>query len=159
MAIKLVVQRATQEQLLPEDRELQRWAEAVLNREVPGYEVIMRLVDEAEARQLNSSYRNRETATNVLSFPSALPEEIQSQLEAETGYRQLGDLVVCASLVNREASEQGKAVSDHWAHLVIHGILHLLGHDHQRADQASAMEQLEKEILNSLGIADPYAPR
>jgi probable rRNA maturation factor len=159
MGVELVVQKVTQEGQLPGDKDLKCWAEAVLRKYSPGYQVIIRLVDEDEARQLNASYRDRDAATNVLSFRSALPEEIQSHLETETGNRQLGDLVICAPVVNREAREQDKPGRDHWAHLVIHGILHLLGHDHQRPEQAIAMEQLENEILASLGIPDPYVSR
>ena len=159
MGIEVVIQRATQEQNIPGDKDFLLWAQSALNKETQNLEVIIRLVDEDEGRRLNASFRNRDAATNVLSFPSDLPEAIQSQLETGTGSRPLGDLVICAPVVIREALEQGKAVRDHWAHLVIHGILHLLGHVHDNPEQASIMEQLEFEILATLGIADPYKCR
>ncbi len=159
MSIEVVIQRATQEQNTPGDRDFLAWTQAALKTEPQNLEVIIRLVDEDEGRRLNASFRKRDAATNVLSFRSDLPEDIQSQLETGTGSRPLGDLVICAPVVIREALEQGKAVRDHWAHLVIHGILHLLGYEHESPDQAGTMEQLEIEILATLSVADPYIHR
>ena len=112
-------------------------------------EVSVCLVDEGEMARLNSRYRGKDTATNVLSFPADLPPEI--------GLPLLGDLVICAPLVDAEAAAQQKPVDAHWAHLTIHGVLHLLGYDHQAPDQAAEMEALEISLLASMGIADPYA--
>ena len=109
----------------------------------------MRIVDEAEGRALNARWRGRDYATNVLSFPAELPPGVALPL--------LGDLVVCAPVVAREAAEQGKPEADHWAHLVIHGTLHLLGFDHESESDAVVMEGLERELLAGLGIGDPYA--
>ena len=108
-----------------------------------------RIVDEAEGRALNERWRGRDHATNVLSFPAELPPGVALPL--------LGDLVVCAPVVAREAAEQGKAEADHWAHLVIHGTLHLLGFDHETEAEATVMEDLERALLAGLGIGDPYA--
>lgn len=109
----------------------------------------VRIVDAEEGRALNQRWRERDRPTNVLSFPADLPPELELPL--------LGDLVLCAPVVLREAAEQGKRVEDHWAHLVIHGVLHLLGMDHQDDAEAEEMEQREREILAALGIGDPYA--
>ncbi len=155
----LVVQRLTEAGLTPKDEDFQRWAAAALAPGPSRFDITIRLVDEDESRQLNASYRKRDTATNVLSFPAALGAQIQSRIEAQSGARPLGDLVICAPLVNREALVQGKPALDHWAHLTVHGILHLLGHDHEQPEQANAMEHLETEILASLGIGAPYAAR
>jgi probable rRNA maturation factor len=110
-------------------------------------DVCVRVVDEAESRQLNSDYRHKDSATNVLSFPAGidLPEALV-----------WGDVVVCSNVVAREAEAQGKTFEDHFAHMVVHGVLHLLGYDHQTADEAAAMERLEVQILDGLGISDPY---
>ena len=99
-----------------------------------------------EGRALNERWRRRAYATNVLSFPAA----------PELGGRQIGDIVVCAPVVAREAREQGKALAAHWAHMVVHGTLHLLGFDHQRAPDARRMEVRERVLLTRLGFADPY---
>jgi probable rRNA maturation factor len=110
--------------------------------------LVLRLVDRSESESLNSRYRGKGGPTNVLSFAADLPEEVALPL--------LGDIVICAPLVAEEAAGQGKAERDHWAHLVVHGVLHLLGYDHQDPAEAQRMEKLEVEILNQLGIADPY---
>jgi len=159
MSIALVVQNTTQDEQVPADRLFQQWAESVPGQGEQTVELTIRLVDEEEGRKLNSDYRNKDCATNVLSFPADLPADIQSQLENQTGRRQLGDLVLCAPLVNREAEQQGKPAQGHWAHLVIHGILHLRGYDHQSEEEALIMEQIETETLAALGIANPYEPR
>ncbi len=156
MSISLVVQRASKDQLTPGDDDLHRWAESALQGNKASYEVTIRLVDEAESRQLNANYRKHDAATNVLSFPAGIPEDIQKELESNSGRRPLGDLVICVPVVNQEAHDQGKPVIDHWAHLVVHGTLHLLGHDHEEPEQAKSMEQLEKNILLTFGIRDPY---
>ena len=105
------------------------------------------IVDEAQSRELNRSYRGKDRATNVLAFAA------DSEL---LDYDCLGDLVICAPVVQAEACEQGKSPQAHWAHLVVHGMLHLQGYDHQTEDQAAAMEALEVEILDTLGYTNPY---
>ncbi|HEX5352462.1 MAG TPA: rRNA maturation RNase YbeY [Rhodanobacteraceae bacterium] len=111
-------------------------------------ELSIRIVVAREGRALNRRYRGKDYATNVLSFPVELPRGVASPL--------VGDLVICAPVVAREAREQRKSPRDHYAHLTVHGVLHLLGHDHQNQRDASRMEKLEARILASLGIADPY---
>ncbi len=112
----------------------------------------IRIVDEQESAQLNRDYRGKDYATNVLSFGHELPDFMLAELEE----RPLGDLAICAPVVVREAAEQGKSAADHWAHMVIHGVLHLLGHDHEDDAEAEARETLERNLLKELGIADPY---
>ena len=147
MTAEVDIQRATEEPDQPDDDSLIRWAALAL-RDDPGKELTIRLVDAAESQTLNSQYRHKDSATNVLSFPADLPPELNIPL--------LGDLVICVPVVNREAAEQGKLAEAHWAHMVIHGCLHLLGHDHIDDDDAEVMEQLERQLLAELGIADPY---
>lgn len=120
---------------------------AALRRREP-VELGIRVVGAVEGRQLNRRYRGRDYATNVLSFPAEFPSGVDLAL--------LGDLVICAPVVAREAAEQGKPLRDHYAHLTIHGLLHLLGHDHDNAADAARMEKLEIRILAHLGIPDPY---
>ncbi|MDE2087017.1 MAG: rRNA maturation RNase YbeY, partial [Xanthomonadaceae bacterium] len=112
-------------------------------------ELSIRIVDADEGRELNRDYRGKDYATNVLSFEADLPPELKLPL--------IGDMVICSPVVAREAAEQGKRPRDHWAHLTVHGTLHLLGYDHIVAAEAEAMEALETRILAGLGIADPYA--
>ena len=116
-------------------------------------EVAIRLVDSGEGQAMNLQYRGKDYATNVLSFPAELPEGLPEDFD----FPQLGDLVICAPVVAREATEQGKALNDHYAHLTVHGVLHLLGFDHIDEAEAEEMEALERSILAGLGIADPYA--
>ena len=132
-----------------------QWVLAALGESTPQRGLAIRIVAEAEGRELNQRYRQRDTATNVLSFTADIPAELRAQLPMVP----LGDLVLCAPVVEREAREQGKPVQDHWAHLTVHGVLHLLGHDHQDAVSAAAMEALERKILAGLGVSDPYVPR
>lgn len=147
MTIEVDIQRATDAPEQPDDDSLIRWAALAL-RDDPGKELTIRLVDAEESQQLNSEYRHKDSPTNVLSFPADLPPELNIPL--------LGDLVICVPVVNREAAEQGKSRDAHWAHMVIHGCLHLLGHDHIDDNEADAMEQLERQLLAELNIADPY---
>lgn len=147
MTVEVDIQRATDAADQPDDDSLMRWAALAL-RDAPGKELTIRLVDADESQQLNRDYRHKDYPTNVLSFPADLPPELNIPL--------LGDLVICVPVVNREAAEQGKTRGAHWAHMVIHGCLHLLGHDHIDDDEADAMEALERQLLAELGIADPY---
>lgn len=111
-------------------------------------ELCLRVVDEAESEAMNTQYRGQHKPTNVLSFPSGLPESFDPPL--------LGDLVICASVVAREAEEQGKTLQAHWAHMLVHGVLHLLGFDHVEDGEAELMEAREIAILKKLGFANPY---
>ena len=134
----------------PDEAQLRHWCELALRQRSADSELTIRLVDEAEGRELNRTWRHKDYATNVLSFPADVPDEL---LDIPL----LGDLVICAPVVAREAAEQGKTLPAHWAHLVIHGCLHLLGYDHVEDAEAEEMEQLERELLAELGHPDPYA--
>lgn len=131
-----------------------RWADAALAEAGHGepVEITVRVVDADESQALNRDYRDKDKPTNVLSFPSELPDFLKEELELLP----LGDLVVCAPVVAAEAAEQGKALRDHWAHLTVHGVLHLLGFDHLEDEEAEAMEAMEIRALATLGIANPY---
>ncbi|MGB8715585.1 MAG: rRNA maturation RNase YbeY [Rhodanobacteraceae bacterium] len=135
---------------IPAAASFRRWVAATLEgagRSSPA-ELSIRIVDRAEGQELNRRYRHRNKATNVLSFPAELPDGIALPL--------LGDLVICAPVVAREAADQGKAPRNHWAHMTVHGTLHLLGFDHVLTEDADIMEALETRILAGMGIADPY---
>lgn len=134
--------------MLPTRKQFQRWVAAALNGQRDAAEVSIRIVGEAEGAELNRTWRHKDYATNVLSFPAELPPGIRSPL--------LGDLVICAPVVIREAAQQGKSPEAHWAHLVVHGTLHLLGYDHETGAEAEAMEALETRMLAGLGYPDPY---
>ena len=152
MQTEFEVQRVTTSSWLPDDEQFQLWISSVPAAQDHKYSLTVRLVDEHEARRFNKEYRDRDYATNVLSFPAELPEG----LPVEVRQAQLGDLLICAPVVASESREQNRPEIDHWAHLTIHGVLHLLGYDHERPDEAVVMEALETEILGNLGISDPY---
>lgn len=136
---------------VPSSASFRTWVVATLAaaRRRRASELSLLIVDEAQGRQLNLDYRGRDYATNVLSFPAELPPGIRAPL--------LGDIVICAPVVLREAGQHGKRPRDHYAHLTVHGVLHLLGHKHEAEDEAERMEMLETAILRGFGIADPYA--
>jgi probable rRNA maturation factor len=133
---------------IPAAKSFRRWVQAALDGRIHHADLAIRIVDGKEGRAFNRHYRGKDYATNVLSFPADLPEGVKLPL--------LGDLVICAPVVEREAREQNKPLNAHYAHLTVHGVLHLLGWDHEDEREAECMEQLEREILASLGIADPY---
>jgi probable rRNA maturation factor len=134
---------------VPDARSLKDWVTKSLDAAGRNDgEVTIRVVDEAEITALNETYRGKSQATNVLSFTAEMP--------VATHPRYLGDVVISAPVVRREARQQGKTVQAHWAHLVVHGVLHLLGYDHVAGDDAAGMEDLEREILAEFGYADPY---
>ncbi|WP_312544565.1 rRNA maturation RNase YbeY, partial [Pantoea eucalypti] len=133
---------------LPDESLFHRWLSAAVTPFQPESEVTVRLVDEAESHELNLTYRGKDKPTNVLSFPFEAPPGIELPL--------LGDLIICRQVVEQEAAEQGKSVEAHWAHMVVHGTLHLLGYDHIEDDEADEMEGLETEIMLALGYPDPY---
>jgi len=145
--MNLELQLATEATGLPAQADFERWAGAALEDE-PRRGLVIRLVDEAESRQLNRDYRGRDKPTNVLSFLFEAPPGVPSE--------HLGDLVICAPVVAREALEQGKSPAHHWAHMVVHGVLHLRGYDHLEPADAEAMEARERRILAGFGIPDPY---
>ncbi len=136
----------------PPAAELAQAAEAVMRRldeKVAVTDVCLRIVDAEESRQLNGTYRGKDKATNVLSFPAdvALPDG---------GTRILGDIAICDAVVRAEAEAQHKSLQAHYAHMVVHGMLHLYGYDHEEPEDADAMEDIEREVLGRLGFADPY---
>lgn len=152
MQAELEVQRSSISDNLPNDEQFQLWVEAALAGKSEKFILAIRVVDEPEARRYNREYRDKDYATNVLSFPGELPEGLPEEIRQA----QLGDLLICAPVVAREAKEQCRSEVDHWAHLTIHGVLHLLGYDHEQQSEAVLMETLETETLANLGISDPY---
>ncbi|EAQ97370.1 rRNA maturation RNase YbeY [Congregibacter litoralis] len=136
----------------PDDQTLLRAAETALTVGSPAahghWEAALRIVDEAEMQQLNAQYRARNTPTNVLSFPADLPADVTLNL--------LGDIVICAPVVKKEATNQGKPLAAHWDHMLVHGVLHLLGFDHESDAEATHMESLETQALATLGWPCPY---
>ena len=133
-----------------------RWVAAALDGRIREADLAIRIVGNKEGRALNHHYRGKDYATNVLSFPVEIAEGVKMPKGVKMPL--LGDLVICAPVVAREAKEQKKPLTAHYAHLTVHGALHLLGWDHEDEREAEAMEQLEREILAELGIADPYQP-
>ena len=133
---------------LPSAASFRKWAAAAAEGRIRRADLAIRLVDAKEGRALNRHYRGKDYATNVLSFPADLPEGVDLPL--------LGDLVICAPVVAKEAQDQGKPLAAHYAHLTVHGVLHLLGLDHEDEREAEAMEQIEREVLAGLGLPDPY---
>ena len=145
----IVVQTAVRGDSVPTAARIRHWVGQALCDAPPG-EVTVRVVDEAESARLNERYRQKRGATNVLAFAYGDP----ACAEAE---RSLGDLAICAAVVEREAADRGKSLEAHWAHISVHGALHLLGYDHDDAGQARIMQEKERELLEALGFADPYA--
>lgn len=146
--LALDVQRASKASDIPSDTHLRRWARAALADLGGSHELTVRIVDANESAALNTEYRHKHGPTNVLSFPFGAPPGLRTRL--------LGDLVVCADVVRREAREQGKPPLAHWAHMIVHGVLHLRGFDHLTDADARVMETLETEILARLGYPNPY---
>jgi probable rRNA maturation factor len=135
----------------PPVAQLTAWTCAALGRRAHGAELALRVVGTAESRRLNAQFRGRDAPTNVLSFPAPRLPAARAR-----GSRPLGDLVICARLLRAEARAQGKTLRAHWAHLVVHGALHLIGYDHRRARDARRMERREIAVLRGLGFANPY---
>jgi len=162
--LRVAVQDAANEPGVPPAAAIRRWVRLAAG-DARG-EVTVRIVDSAESAALNERYRGKRGATNVLSFPAAPLELGVSQAAHAPSSAAplaeewpLGDLVVCAPVVTREAREQRKPLDAHWAHMIVHGVLHLLGYDHVKAREADVMEGRERELLRALGIADPYTER
>lgn len=146
--LKLEVQRVGDWPEAPGDRALKRWARAALKGRRGRAGLLIRLVDTEESAHLNQTYRGKAGPTNVLAFPFQPPPGTHNRL--------LGDLVICVPVVREEATEQGKPPTHHWAHLVVHGVSHLLGYDHMNGAEAARMERRERRILAGLDIPDPY---
>jgi probable rRNA maturation factor len=146
--MRLELQLAVHDEAVPPASDFKRWAREALKGRRRDAELVVRIVGLAESAELNERFRGKTGPTNVLSFPFQAPPPAQTTL--------LGDLVICAPLVRREAAEQGKDLRAHWAHLLVHGVLHLLGHDHAEPAEAERMESLERRMLQALGFPDPY---
>jgi len=153
MTVQVDVQNATDDDTAPETAEVESWvartvSAAGVDRPM---EVSVRIVDAGEIHALNREYRGKDKPTNVLSFPAGEVDGLPADVP-----RPLGDIVICAEVVRTEAAEQGKDVANHWAHMLVHGTLHLLGHDHETDAEAVEMEALEARILAHFGVRDPY---
>lgn len=140
------VQFSTEDEQMPSPDAIRAWVDAALDGHEQPLELSLRVVDEQEMRELNLRYRQQDKSTNVLSFPCSV-----ANVPAL-----LGDLVICRPVVEREAAEQGKSIEAHFAHMVVHGVLHLLGCDHQNDAEAAQMEASERKLLAGLGFDDPY---
>jgi probable rRNA maturation factor len=145
--LNLELQRASRARS-PGAAQFQRWVRAALAGRQTAVELCIRIATTNESRRLNARYRGHDKPTNVLSFPATMPAVVRQAL--------LGDLVICAQVVAKEAREQGKSPEAHWAHMTVHGVLHLLGYDHQKKREAERMEAKERKILARLGYPDPY---
>ena len=150
-AIILDLQIVTDDnQNLPTEEQIIQWLNVILPQFMDNAEITIRIVDEQESQQLNNTYRHKDKPTNVLSFPFESPIEIEVPL--------LGDLIICKQVVEAEAKEQHKSLTAHWAHMIVHGCLHLLGYDHILDEEAEEMENIEIDIMQQLGFNNPYQP-
>lgn len=149
MTLIVDIQMASASEEAPDPQSIERWVGAALGNQRESTELSVRIVDTEEGKTLNEQFRGSTGATNVLSFPfeNESPEPLPL----------IGDIVICAPVVAKEASEQNKALDAHWAHMIIHGVLHLLGYDHQNETDANLMESLETEIMQGLGFPPPYS--
>ena len=155
--MRVDVQVAAPDDHVPSKDEICRWTshavESVAGDSIEDVEVAVRIVGEDEGVELNRQFRQGSRATNVLSFPA---DPLQPHVD-DGSPRNLGDIVICAPVVEREAQDQGKDLASHWGHLLVHGTLHLLGYDHETEGEARQMEALERNLLAARGISDPYA--
>lgn len=146
----ITIQRAVRDVLSPTTLQLKKWVQCVLENRMSSAELTLRIVSTKEIIFLNTQYRHKKKSTNVLSFPSDLPKTLKNEIYF------LGDIAICADVVNQEAKEQNKAAVAHWAHMVTHGVLHLLGYDHKKNKEAMEMESEEILILKKLGFPNPW---
>lgn len=146
--LDLDLQIAVEVDNLPTQAQFESWVRIAVGQTMPAVELTIRLVEVSESQHLNHTYRGKDKPTNVLSFPFEAPAEIDLPL--------LGDLIICVDVVEKEAQQQDKTLEAHWAHMVIHGCLHLLGYDHIIDEEAEEMESLETQLLEHLGFTDPY---
>ena len=149
MTLIVDIQMASASEEAPDPQSIERWVSAALNNQRDSTELSIRIVDTEEGKALNEQFRGSIGATNVLSFPfeNESPEPLPL----------IGDIVICAPVVLKEANEQNKTLNAHWAHMIIHGVLHLLGYDHQNETDANLMESLETDIMQGLGFPPPYS--
>lgn len=146
--LDLYIQNEDEFDFIPSEEIISNWIQAALLKPYNQLEQLIRIVSESEIQQLNAEYLNKNKPTNILSFPTEQHDFLD--------YECLGDLVICADVVKLESNQQHKALNDHWAHLIVHGMLHLQGYDHIKDDEAELMEQLEVKILETLSIPNPY---
>jgi probable rRNA maturation factor len=147
---EISVQRVIASKSLPTTAKFKRWATTALKEKIPEAELTIRIVDKTEMTELNHTYRQKNKPTNVLSFPFEMPEELTEETPI------LGDIIICAEVIEEEAMTQKKSLEAHWAHMVVHGTLHLLGYDHEQDQDADIMEAEEIKILQALGFNNPY---
>lgn len=148
MSIRVDLQIATTHPNYPTAAMVKKWVSTALKHIAVGGQLSVRIVDEAEMTELNFQYRQKQKPTNVLSFPCTLPKAIRGDI--------LGDLVICAPVIEQEAHDQQKTLPAHWAHMLVHGVLHLCGYDHENEQDAANMESTEITILSELGFPNPY---
>src|SRR5579862_4310248 len=147
---RIIIQHAADKTLAPSSALLRKWAKSTLRDQIEAAEITIRLVSIEEMTQLNESYRHKKGPTNVLSFPFSMPNNIEIDPPI------LGDIVICSEVIHREAHEQGKTTDAHWAHMIVHGIFHLLGYDHVIDSEAEIMESLEIKCMQAMGFPNPY---
>ena len=151
MSLEIIVQNVAQSDAVPKTEQIQSWVKHALGERCSG-ELTVRVVGEPEGASLNERFRHGSGATNVLAFPY-----VDTAIVRASEFSPLGDLIICAPVLEREAVNQGKLLEAHWAHISIHGALHLLGYDHETVEDAQVMETRERELLAALGFDDPYA--
>mgnify|MGYP006076396927 CR=1 FL=1 len=152
MKYHVTYQNTNDYQNAPNIFHVQRWVNTTLENLIKKGELTLRLVNSSTIQSLNNQYRRMDKPTNVLSFPCELPEEVRQQLD----YPALGDIIICHEVIEKEALDQNKTLQAHYAHMVVHGVLHLLGYDHIKKNDAQIMEPIEIETLAKLGISNPY---
>ena len=152
MAFIIDIQHAISTKLPVTDDELKHWTNLALNSQMNEAELTLRVVSLEEISQLNVQYRKKQGPTNVLSFPTQVPKALLHELQ----YPLLGDIIICADVLFNESHELHKPLKHHWAHIVIHGVLHLMGHDHMKPEEEAIMQAIEIKLLNEIGIPNPY---
>lgn len=150
MVYHIDLQNACDDPIPVSDEKLISWAKLPLIDHLQTAELTLRLVDDKEMTQLNHAYRQQNKATNVLAFPSTIPAGIELE------YPLLGDVIICPAVIQAESIEQDKPLTEHWAHIIIHGVLHLLGYDHIQDSDAEIMQAAEIKLLAKLGFSNPY---
>ncbi len=148
---RIFIQIESGQAFVPTAQKIKRWVKAALGHKIRQGELTIRLVGKKEIQALNKRYRHKNKPTNVLSFRAEVPKAVKLKLPL------LGDLVICSAIVNEEAHKRKKTQEAHWAHIVMHGCLHLLGYDHERKIEAEKMEKKEIRLLNSFGFSNPYS--
>lgn len=150
MSYLIDIQHASLEPVPVSDETLQMWATKALSTHKDAGELTLRFVTPQDMQQLNKAYRKQDKETNVLAFPSSIPDDIALDLPF------LGDVIICPAVLKQESDTLNKSLKSHWAHIVVHGVLHILGYDHIEDDDARVMQPLETDILAQLGFEDPY---